>query len=84
MKSQERQQFWQQHVDAWQASDLSGAAFCKQHELNYAQCKRLVYKGADLRALTHRAVFVWGCVARKTAQDYQAPQDRGWLLPSSG
>ena len=37
MKSQERQQFWQQHVDAWQASDLSGAAFCKQHDLNYAQ-----------------------------------------------
>lgn len=37
MKSQERQQFWQQHVNAWQASDLSGAAFCKQHDLNYAQ-----------------------------------------------
>ena len=37
MKSQERQQFWQQHVAAWQTSDLSGAAFCKQHDLNYAQ-----------------------------------------------
>lgn len=37
MNSQERQQFWQQHVDAWQASDLSSAAFCKQHDLNYAQ-----------------------------------------------
>ena len=37
MTSQERQQFWQQHIDAWQASDVSGAAFCKQHDLNYAQ-----------------------------------------------
>ena len=37
MNSQERQQFWQQHIDAWQASDVSGAAFCKQHDLNYAQ-----------------------------------------------
>ena len=37
MTSQEREQFWQQHIEAWQASDLSGAAFCKQHDLNYAQ-----------------------------------------------
>ena len=26
MTSQDRQQFWQQHIDAWQASDASGAA----------------------------------------------------------
>ncbi|HAI9994177.1 TPA: IS66 family insertion sequence element accessory protein TnpB [Escherichia coli] len=37
MTSQDRQQFWQQHIDAWQASDASGAAFCKQRDLNYAQ-----------------------------------------------
>jgi hypothetical protein len=37
MTSQERQQFWQRHIGAWQATDLSGAAFCKQHDLNYAQ-----------------------------------------------
>ena len=37
MTSQERQQFWQQYIGAWQASDSSGAAFCKQHDLNYAQ-----------------------------------------------
>ena len=44
MTSQERQQFWQQHIGAWQATDLSGAAFCKQHDLNYPQfnywCKK--------------------------------------------
>ena len=37
MTSQERRQFWQQYIGAWQASDSSGAAFCKQHDLNYAQ-----------------------------------------------
>lgn len=37
MTSQDRQQFWQQHFGAWQASGLSGAAFCKQRDLNYAQ-----------------------------------------------
>lgn len=37
MTSQERQQFWKQHIEVWQATDLSGAAFCKQHDLNYPQ-----------------------------------------------
>lgn len=37
MKSQERQQVWQQQIAAWLASDLSGAAFCKLHEANYGQ-----------------------------------------------
>src|SRR5690554_3262612 len=35
--SRERYEFWQQYMVAWQGSGLSGAAFCKQHELNYAQ-----------------------------------------------
>ena len=37
MNLQERQQFWQQQVDTWQTTDLSGAAFCKQQGLNYQQ-----------------------------------------------
>ena len=35
MNLQERQQFWQQQIDAWQATGLSGTAFCKQQGLNY-------------------------------------------------
>ena len=35
MNLQERQHFWQQQVDTWQATSLSGAAFCKQQGLNY-------------------------------------------------
>ncbi|MDM7857351.1 IS66 family insertion sequence element accessory protein TnpA [Thiopseudomonas acetoxidans] len=35
--SRERYEFWQRHMVAWQGSGLSGASFCKQHELNYAQ-----------------------------------------------
>ena len=29
------QQFWQPHIDAWQASGLSGPTFCQQHDLPY-------------------------------------------------
>ena len=37
MNLQERQQFWQQQVNTWQTTGLSGAAFCKQQGLNYQQ-----------------------------------------------
>ena len=36
MTSQDRQQFWQQRIDAQQVSGLSGVAFCKQRDLNKA------------------------------------------------
>lgn len=36
MNLQERQQFWQQQVNTWQTTGLSGAAFCKQQGLNYS------------------------------------------------
>jgi len=35
--SRERQQVWQQYMEAQQDSGLSGAAFCKQQGLNFAQ-----------------------------------------------
>lgn len=41
MTQQERAQFWHEQIDAWQASGLSGQAFCKQHGLSYHQ---LVYR----------------------------------------
>lgn len=37
MNLQERRQIWQQHIAASEASNLSGAAFCKLHDLNYGQ-----------------------------------------------
>lgn len=37
MTGNEREQLWQQHITAWQASDLSGMAYCKQHALTYSQ-----------------------------------------------
>ena len=37
MNFQERRQVWQQHIVASEVSGLSGAAFCKQHDLNYGQ-----------------------------------------------
>ena len=51
--SRDRYEFWQQHMVAWQGSGLSGAAFCKQHELNYAQFnywrKKLLASAPDSR-----------------------------------
>jgi hypothetical protein len=49
MSSAEREQFWQQQIGDWQASGLSGIAYCKQHSLTY---HRFVYwrkKLADSR-----------------------------------
>lgn len=37
MTHQERTLYWQQHVDHWRDSGLSGAAFCKQFDLPYHQ-----------------------------------------------
>jgi hypothetical protein len=31
----EREQLWQKHVTEWQASGLSGMAYCKQQSLTY-------------------------------------------------
>lgn len=33
--SEARTRFWQEQIDAWQASNLSQQAFCKTHNLNY-------------------------------------------------
>ena len=37
MAHNEREQIWQQHITAWQASGLSGMAYCKQHALTYSK-----------------------------------------------
>lgn len=37
MSHQERNLYWQQQLEDWRASGLSGAAFCKQHTLSYHQ-----------------------------------------------
>lgn len=37
MTAQERTHFWQQQITAWQASGLSGPAFCQQRNLTYHQ-----------------------------------------------
>lgn len=48
--TREREQLWQQHITQWQASGLSGMAYCKQQSLTYC---RFVYwrrKLTDLHA----------------------------------
>lgn len=37
MNNNERAAHWQQQIDQWQESGLSGAQFCKQHELELSQ-----------------------------------------------
>lgn len=52
--SRERHYFWRQHMEAWQSSGLSCAAFCKQHKLNYAQFnywrKKLIASAPDSKS----------------------------------
>ena len=40
MTRTEREQAWQKHITAWQASGLSAMAYCKQRSLTYS---RFVY-----------------------------------------
>jgi hypothetical protein len=40
MNTQDNQDYWQQQITAWQVSDLSGAAFCREHGLT---CHRFYY-----------------------------------------
>lgn len=35
MSTTDNQEYWQQHVAAWQASEQSGAAYCREHDLVY-------------------------------------------------
>lgn len=35
MSTTENQAYWQQHVAAWEASEQSGAAYCREHDLVY-------------------------------------------------
>jgi hypothetical protein len=37
MNSAERTHYWQQHIEHWRDTGLSGAAFCKQQSLSYHQ-----------------------------------------------
>ena len=37
MTTKDRHQYWQQCIIDWQASALSGAAYCKQHSITYHQ-----------------------------------------------
>jgi len=37
MNNKERAYHWQNNIAQWKISDLSGAQFCKQHELDLAQ-----------------------------------------------
>ncbi len=46
--TREREQLWQQHITEWQASGLSGMAYCKQQSLTYC---RFVYWRKKLTSL---------------------------------
>jgi hypothetical protein len=37
MNSAERTYHWQQHIEHWRDTGLSGVAFCKQQSLSYHQ-----------------------------------------------
>jgi hypothetical protein len=52
MTHTERRRLWQQHIEDWQASGLSGMAYCQQQSLTYCRFvywrKKLAEPGAEL------------------------------------
>lgn len=59
MSEQDYQQYWQQQIDQCQAEGLSGAAFCKLHQISY---HKFVYWRAKLRETDSPAPVVGGFV----------------------
>ncbi len=46
---EQRRRFWQQHVEGWQQSGLSQAAYCRSHDLKAQQfyrCRRRILAAA--------------------------------------
>lgn len=56
MNSAERAHHWQQHIEHWRHTGLSGAAFCKQQSLFYHQFVSWRHKLEDAADATDAAL----------------------------
>lgn len=59
MSTQDNQSYWQQQIDRSQAEGLSGAAYCKLHQISY---HKFVYWRAKLREGGSPSAVVGGFV----------------------
>jgi hypothetical protein len=59
MSDQDYQQYWLQQIDQCQAEGLSGAAFCKLHQISY---HKFVYWRAKLRETASPPPVVGGFI----------------------
>lgn len=81
MTRNERERIWQQHITAWQASGLSGMAYCKQHSLTYS---RFVYwrrKLADPEAVADATAAPSGFARVTSVSGAPGPQGLTVSLP---
>lgn len=60
MTSTEKVHFWQQQIHDWEATDLSGNAFCKQQSLIYHQFIYWRQKLASVEAYSKQAPAATG------------------------
>ncbi|MEJ2042134.1 MAG: hypothetical protein P8X89_02545 [Reinekea sp.] len=66
-----RHTHWQQHITAWQQSNLSQAAFCKAHQLSYHQFiywrQKLLSQSSDAPATPSKQLVPVHCVPTEPA-----------------
>ena len=67
MTTQQRALFWNEHLNAWQASGLSGQAFCQQHHLIYHQF--LYWRQKQIRSEHSSSAVGFARVAPVTTTD---------------
>ena len=80
MTQQERDHYWYQQIDAWQASGLSGQAFCKQHDLSY---HRFVYwRSKHNRTRPDPSAAATGFVSVTQAQPASPDRELTLALPN--
>lgn len=62
---------WQQHINDWQQSSLSQAAFCKAHQLSYHQFiywrQKLLSQSSDTPATPSKQLVPVHCIPEATA-----------------
>lgn len=82
MTQTQKQQFWQQHLQAWQTSSLSQTAYCRQHELPLAN---FGYWRKRLSEATATTPTIIPMVRESVTTDVRLCSPGGWqvLLPTS-
>jgi hypothetical protein len=91
MSTSPKQRYWAQHIESWQASDLSQQAYCRKHKLNTSQfsywklkpqASQKIKAIASPPSLSTSAAFIPVTVSTSPATPSSAPNGISLRLPN--